>query len=326
MAPVLRSGELIEAPYFAFMQQAVALLSRHERHVLELTPAFYEQFACTGCGLCCQRPWGISISQAYYQRWQAEIDAHPSGLYRQPFVLRAQPDDADYADIRRKPGTSECLFLMDDRRCFVQATYGEAALNDGCRAFPRYEGWFGAFLGRFMITSCPEVHALAWQLPGIRYTIARVVEDKWQELLARPHPLGLHQGYLWLGLCLDLVQGPLSPIAALRWLLQLLVALPASPSADSLQLLAQLPPEGLPAPPPVFAFETLGHLLSDQPAVRDFVAEVARGWRMPRLQPEERALLEAFLRSYLAYRLLSASYTDGAGGGFFFGFHYLLSL
>lgn len=329
MSRGLSSGALIEPPYFGFMRQAVALLRRHERHLLELQPAFYEHFACSGCGLCCQRPWGISISREYYQRWEAEIDAHSSGQYRQPFLPRAAGTDRDYADIRRKPGTSECLFLLDDRRCFVQATYGEAALNDGCRAFPRYEGWFGAFLGKFMITSCPDVHELAWRMPGIRYTIGKVVESKWLEMQSRPHPLGFFQGYLWLGLGLDLVQNPrLSPIQALGRLGQVLATLPQQPSEadlETLYALALAPQPVLPAPDAAFAFARLLELFGGQPAVQDFVGEIARGWRaLPQLAPAEALLLQDFLRSYLGYRLLSANY--GESGDFFYPFYYALAL
>ena len=330
----LKSGELITPPYLAFMQQAVRILLANDQHVLELEPAAYQHFACSGCGLCCQRPWGLSISREYYQQWYQTFDSHPSGLYREPFRIQPRPDESNYADIRRKPGTGECIFLMDDRRCFVQATYGEAALNDGCRAFPRYEGWFGAFLGRFMITSCPEVHDLAWQFPGIRYTIGKVAAEKWGEMLRLPHPLGLYQGYLWLGVCLDLIGQPgLTPVQALRSLGSWLARLPATLADTPLELLLTLQPASSapvsfnPSADPRPAFERLLELLAVQPTVQAYVADVSRGLRrMPVLQPDEAGLMQSFLRSWLAYRCLSANYSSGSAVDFFFPFYYLLSL
>ena len=326
-------GELIRPPYYPFMQQVVARLSTDPGLLLLLEPEAYQAFSCSGCGECCQRPWSILISQDYVERWQQVFHAHPSGLYHDPFVKAADPTPEHYADFHRKSGTGECIFLMDDRRCFIHAHYGEAALSDVCQAFPRYEGWFGAFLGRFMLNSCPDVNDLTGRFPGIRYEVTRLDEAQWRAKLAVPHPLGLYQGYLWLGLALDLLYQPsLTPIEAMRSLTAGLACLPlplgdTRPELlDTLQQRLERSPPPAPPPDPRPAFEHLLGLLSHYAGVHDYVSEVYAGWRkFPRLVAEERELLAEFLRHYLAYRCLRAEYADGKQMDFFYGFYFVLA-
>ncbi|HEY9843157.1 MAG: hypothetical protein ACAI44_31355 [Candidatus Sericytochromatia bacterium] len=338
MPPLLKSGALIQPPYFAFMQQAVQILQVHELHVLQLEPAFHDQFACSGCGLCCQRPWLIAITREYFETWYQEFDSHPSGQYRQPFLLRSQPDERSFADIRRKPGTGECIFLMDDRRCFIQANYGEEALSHTCGSFPRYEGWFGSFLGRFMLTNCPEVQDLAQQFPEIRYHISSLNPDKFQAFGLKTHPLGMLQGYLWLGLQLDLIHDSrLTPIQTLRCLnaamRESLDPQPSETPPATLeamhQRLRRQTHEAPVAPPPGIraeGFEAMIWLLEDFESLRTFLGEVRSGLRaLPVLNPEERVLLGDFLRNYLAYRFLTMNFFSPQRVQIFYQVYFMLA-
>ncbi|PKL80550.1 MAG: hypothetical protein CVV27_00235 [Candidatus Melainabacteria bacterium HGW-Melainabacteria-1] len=342
MTHLLKSGQLLPVPYFPFMLKAVGVLQENPWHVLRLEPEFIPEFSCTGCGLCCQRPWWINLTKDYYQQWYQTFDQDPSGLYQQPFVIRPGATEKSYADIRRKPGTSECIFLMDDRRCFIHANYGEEALNHVCRTFPRYEGWFGSFLGNFMFNSCPEIQPLWHQFPGIRYYVGTINPDKWQEFcLQTAHPLGLFGGYLWLALQLDLFQDSrLSPVQSLRLLGDGLRHMQQQPLAaltpdwfESLYLgLRQRSLEPLPLSdtrPSTLALEQLQILLEPMPSMAAYIGNIASGWRaMPVLEPAESELLSRYMSRYLAYRALSANHYDVAevdGLNFFYQFYVLLA-
>lgn len=319
---------LVTPPYFAWMQAAAERLLTAPRQALLLEPAFYEKFACTGCGLCCQRAWNIPVSKAYYDQWYAHFDA--DARFRAPFVPTGEARDSHYADLRRKPGTSECIFLDPDNRCHIHATYGAGALPSGCGRYPRYEAWFGAFLGRFMYDSCPEVPLLSAAWPGLRARQITVAPQDWDT--ATPHPLGFGQGYLWLGLQLDLfADAALTPLQAFGCLLRLLGELPSPLSRTTPELLAALAarprrPGYLPAllSPP---YGQLVKLLGPQPQAQAFAAEIAAGRRpRPALTPFEIERLQSFLRSWLGWRILSQHLTDPASGEFFYPAYYLLSL
>ena len=43
------------------------------------------------------------------------------------------------------------IFLEDDKKCFIHKNYGVEALSFVCRTYPRYEGWFGSYLGKFFM-------------------------------------------------------------------------------------------------------------------------------------------------------------------------------
>lgn len=334
MSRLLRSGELLEPPYFDFMQDVVAILRTHRQHLLQLEPAFYQDFACNSCAECCQRPWEIAIDRAYYDQWYTRLDQEPSGRYRQPFVLRAEGSETHYADIRRKPGTGECLFLMDDRRCFVQASFGAAALNRTCQVYPRYEGWFGAFLGKFMVQSCPEVVRLNQAFPQVRYTVGIASAEQMAVFEAKRHPLGLLEGYLWLGLQLDLLQAAPTPVQALRRLRTLLQAHAAGENLTEAAMqrlqpwLVRVSGESLPAGGrSELHFDCLDWTLSAYAGIRDYLAEVRQGRRaLPRLNAAERQLLNVFLGHYLAYRLLTINFYEQNQLLLFFPAYLLLSI
>ncbi len=332
-SPLQQTGELVQRPYFAFMRQAIGFLQGRERHVLKLEPVFYAEFSCSGCGLCCQRPWNISVSQDYVQCWSDEFARHPSGLYHDAFIPRSPASKERFADIQRKPNSNECVFLTDDKRCFIQETYGEEALSQVCRQYPRYEGWFNAFLAQFMMQSCPDVVELNQKIPGIRYQVLVVKPEQWEQLKPLHHPMGYLQGLLWLGLQLDLFERPdYTPIQILRGLAGGLKSLPVTLSSvqtqDQERLLRQFSvPPAADLANLAEAWECLTWFLQPLSAVTDYLIEVRQGIRdWPQLINEERHVLNQFLRRYLAYRALTASYIYPAGHSFLFQHYFQLAI
>lgn len=329
----------MEPPFFSFMQKAVEILQQHPRHVLQLEPEARGSFSCSGCGKCCQRPWWIAFDRNYYEQWYEIFDQHPSGLFKEPFLIKLQPTDKHYAEVRRKPGTSECIFLEDDKSCYIQNNYGESALSDLCRKYPRYEGWFGAYIGRFLNNSCPDVLELIHNFPGIRYTIGILAPEAWNTFGLINHPLGLYQGYLWLGMQLDLLKDTrLSVLQSLRHLAKLMQEqlMPApTPTPfetfesmhSKLQQATQTHPQALALNPGYLkAYDYLLELLTPFGACRQYLMEVRSDWRkMPVLSQPEQDLLNLFLKRYLSYRLLCANYYVDNQLVFFYPFYYLLA-
>lgn len=336
----LKSGSLLEKPYYPFMKKVVDILLRYPRHVLFLEPESTDAFECSSCGHCCQRPWFINIEKPYYDKWFDVFDQDPSGLYKNPLLIKEDATDKHYAEIRRKPGTSECIFLEDDKKCFIHKKYGLEALSFVCRTYPRYEGWFGSYLGKFLMNSCPDVPALLHNTPDIRYSIGILSQDKWQAYGLLYHPLGMFQGYLWLGLQLDLIQeSQLSPLQSLRYLGQALkqFILPQTapyqaelfeqihvyfqdlnrPGTKHLPLRTEFPA----------AMELIFELLKDYKDCCEFIRETLfAGLESLELRVSEQNLLNAFIKQYLGYRFLNANYYVENQLTFFYQYYYGLSI
>lgn len=336
----IKSGEYLSAPYFEFMQLICRILKQYEGYILLLEPESHTRFECSCCAECCQRPWWIEIPQEYYEKWYDIFDQHPSGDYQQPFILRTDANAKNYAEMRRKPGTSECLFLQDDRSCFIHANYGEEALCHTCRSFPRYEGWFGAYMGQFLLNSCPDTSQLIQKYPRVRYKVVSIKAEAWKSLMRYPHPMGLFQGYLWLGYQLDLAAHEAwTPVQNLRYLAQRLGHLnrlglqrvtPRTLNAMYEDLKNDTQPGAVPPPPhPNLnqALEWIKHFLEQFTAMHTFLEDLQRGWKnWPRLTPDESQLLHFFMRHYLHYRFVTLNYRYSDGRPIFFQVYFLLAL
>lgn len=334
----LKSGEYLTAPYFPLMGQILQVLKSNAYHSLALETEIQQHFSCTGCAECCQRPWWIAISREYYEHWKPIFDNHPSGKYKDAFRIRHDPTPHHYAEILRKPGTSECLFLQDDRKCFIQANYGEEALCNTCRLFPRYETWNGVYLGHFMQNSCPETAPLYQLYPRLRYQVIGMSPEIWEQNQKFPHPLGFNGGFLWLGLLLDLVHySHGSAFACLRVLEKTLRSLSAKPleklsETDLVNIYPQVRhsvQQPLPPLPPQTqqGLQWLEYFSSAFSGFHAYVKEVQSGRkRFPSLQPQEKKRLNAFLKAYLFYHFATQSYRLPDGQIFFYQSYFLLTL
>ncbi|MGV3523651.1 MAG: hypothetical protein ACO1RX_05470 [Candidatus Sericytochromatia bacterium] len=319
MQATLKSGKKLEPPYFEFMVQAIDVLKGFDRHVLLLEPEAYNAFSCTMCAQCCQRPWWIALTREYHDKWLPIFENHPSGRFPQPFVLHKQPLEHNYADIRRKAGTSECLFLEDDRSCWIQNEYGHEALSYTCQSFPRYEGWMGAFMGRFLLNSCPETPLLVQQHPDILYQIVTVIPEMWQHFERYTHPVGVYNAYLLLGLELDLLRNSaLTAVQTMRCLTGALRAIYQHGVEKTDVFLLQglhiaLQNRTAPGqvPPPAYANRSLAMewmltFTAPYASLQRYLREIQKGVRTwPVLSDAEQQDLNVFLRTYLNYRVLT---------------------
>lgn len=312
----MNEGVKLTAPYTAHLYTLARELNPQARQTLLIEPQMRQQFQCSGCGECCQRPWAISVSQSYYEHWQKHFEEDPSGRFRNALQKYPQPTAEKYANITRKPGTHECVFLEDDRKCHLQKNYGEEALSKVCRTYPRYEQWQGLFVGRFLATGCPDVADLWQQFPDVYVQPIQVADSLWQEWVPHPHPMNPLVGTVWTGLTLDLVNTPYySAQENLRRIVAHLQTMTRHALAEIhldqvyewyqtlSQATAPLPSQTDKMPQ---AFQGLLHYAQILPLLHRFLQEIQQGLiASPVLHEPERQLLNRFMNHYLRYRLLS---------------------
>lgn len=336
----LSSGDYLTAPYFLFMQKVCAVLKNNANYALILEPEAVTKFKCSSCAECCQRPWAIEIPRDYYEKWNSIFDGHPSGNYQNPFLVHTHPTQQNHAEIRRKPGASECLFLQDDRSCFIHANYGEEALSQTCRKYPRYEGWFGSYLAKFLLNSCPDTGKLIQEYPRIQFSIVRGRPDIWQSLENKEHPMGLYPGFLWLGYQLDLIHNTSwTAIQKVRYLaskLKQIERLDLSKLNESTMasvyrdFLNDLTPGS--SPPLSQKDEERGlnwllHFTELFPSMNHYIESIKSGRKKtPALTKGEQNLLNQFLNHYLSYRFLTMNFRLTDGSIIFYQTYFLLAL
>lgn len=311
----MNNGVRLQYPYVEHLHHLTSLLDPEAHQTLMIEPELKAEFQCSGCGECCQRPWSVTVSENYYNQWAETLKAHAPGRLDQAFQVYDNATPQRYANINRKPGTHECIFLEDDRRCFIQKHYGEEALSRVCRTYPRYEQWQGVFFGRFMATGCPDIADLLVQFPHLQVQRIQMPVLHWREAEKNPHPLGQNVALTWLGLSLDLAfhegytatQNLLRINQVLKWLFSRrhqgvradhLLQLGAEERARRLPFQEGYQPE---------RFQRwLLHFSAFLPLLKRYVRSVQdRCIAPPVLQPEELTLFNGFMRRYLVYRVLT---------------------
>jgi Fe-S-cluster containining protein len=106
---------------------------------LELTPAErqihladFQAFSCSGCGLCCTRPWNVRIEP------EIEPGVRGSELYarrqREGYVPLEVLDSGKVNAHRQHNG--DCMFLAEDTLCGLHSELGGMGKPVGCQLYP----------------------------------------------------------------------------------------------------------------------------------------------------------------------------------------------
>jgi Fe-S-cluster containining protein len=302
-------------PYVESFLSLAETLDFEKREILVLEPEVTPEFSCSACGECCQRPWSVPVSEAYYQKWEPILASDPSKRFAHAFALYDSPTSKKYANIARKPFSHECIFLDDDRKCFIQKTHGEEALSRVCRKYPRYEQWQGAFMGRFLAAGCPDVSQLLMEYPDIYAYRAVFKEQPWKNINQKLHPMGLSNAYAWCGLSLDLAYHPhYTAIQNASRINQVLKGiLKRGIDQHSTAYFRELGREAAQGKLPFEeaydksrAKKWLLHFSTFLPVLHSFLQQIEHGaTAIQPLDPEERELLNSFMRRCLMYRMLT---------------------
>lgn len=303
-------------PYVESFLSLSEKLNFEAKEVLLIEPGIVSEFSCSACAECCQRPWSVTVSQDYYEKWGSILENDPSERFTNAFSIYDSPlSPQKYANITRKPFSHECVFLDDDRKCFIQKNHGEEALSHVCRTYPRYEQWQGAFLGKFLAPGCPDVAQMLMDYPELYGQGVVLQESAWAHASQRVHLLGLTNTYAWCGLSLDLAYHPhytatqnaLRINQVLKWIFK--------------QGMENLSPEyfrtlGREAAQGKLPFEEnydklrakkwLMHFSTFLPVLHDYLQRIEHGVTpSPQLETAEKELLNGFMRRFLMYRMLT---------------------
>lgn len=114
-------------------------------------PNYYSQFHCIAgcCPDSCCKDWAVQVdlsSAAYYRALPG-----PTGD-----LLRTALTEEDGEAILSLTADGRCPMWQADGLCRLQAEYGEAALCQVCRDFPRLRHDYGSFVQLGLELSCPE--------------------------------------------------------------------------------------------------------------------------------------------------------------------------
>lgn len=325
----------LTAPYFEHLHRLTSELNQQPWKVVMLESESYSQFACTQCGECCKTPWSIHVTKDYYEHWYPILDAHPSGRFKQPFNLVSEPGEHVYGDVRRKPGTSECIFLEPDQTCFIHATYGAEALSPVCRKYPRLIKDMGnLYASRQLLHSCQAVPDFNRRFPG---TLYRILDLYALGFAANMQPVpdypNRQANYLWLGMAMDLLDAPQPATSLSRWQLMLPTIewmegigfeklTPSEMQHLYRDLMNRAANQGLEVPASEKLSQALNwsrSMFSDHPGCFQWLRALEQKLEpWPRLSPEERQMLDEQIYHYLRGRLFSLPYQDLMGAGLSF--------
>jgi len=134
-----------------------------------LLPAPLLSFHCTGCLVCCHRPWTVflvpeervclekvlQLAGPEGRDLAAALDSRLRRSYRS-----SGPDDRQILVVRQQVD-GRCLFLRDDGRCAIQHHAGLAAMPPTCRDYPRAAVATPAGIQIRFRLSCPTAARLA---------------------------------------------------------------------------------------------------------------------------------------------------------------------
>lgn len=314
-------------PYFYSLQALVSELEQDPSKALWLELEAFENFACTLCGECCKLPWAIHVPQDYYERWNETFDKMADGRFQQPFELREEPIPTAYASFRRKPGTSECIFLEADNSCYLHSQLGEEALAHVCKVYPRVNKMMGhQYRTRYLLHSCQAVPESLIRYPELRFALCTLEQQRPLKTGGSPllHP-NRSQTYLWLGLVLDLLEQPMPESLISRWrqlrpvLDELLVIGLDQVSSgqferlyhEALQRSAMSGFEQSDAEQQDRAMKWCFQLVPGYPGFEQWLAAIHFGKQpWPQLNPDERLLLDQYLKVFVRNRLLGVPYLD----------------
>ncbi len=321
-------------PYANHLHVLAQQLDFSRQEVLHLEPDIKEKFSCSACAECCQRPWMVSVTQDYYEQWNPIFESHPSGRFKGALLAYNNPHSEKYAELQRKPGTHECVFLDDDRMCFLQKEYGPAALSSTCQLYPRYNFWQGSSMGSYLRTGCPDVAELIQEPIQLYYLRVKLADKAWEQGMLHKHPLGMIEGYSWLGMTLDIVEDTrFTAVENMLRLGQVLRWTHAQSQVTSEQLLAvsaqarrgDLPYRKRYAPEQ--GYQLLRRFSVMLPLVQKYLRQIyQRACPFPQLNDQERELLRHFTSRFLFYGCLNLHLKQDNVERDFYTYYFYLAL
>lgn len=119
-----------------------------------ITTSYYDNFMCTAgkCPLTCCQQWRIAVDDDTCRRWRLIPDFASVGVPLSSNI--GQDKDGDFIEFG---SSGSCRCLTCGGLCGVQKLYGEEAIPETCRTFPRIEKHFNDHCDSTAAAGCPAV-------------------------------------------------------------------------------------------------------------------------------------------------------------------------
>ena len=118
---------------------------------LYFQPEYVKKFKCDSSKCqnnCCERPWGIDLDKATYERYSHIKPKEKAEAITSHFIYIGAKD-AYF--LKERP----CPFLTENKLCRMQLEYGEKFVSDTCATYPRVTHKVGKFFERSLVLTCP---------------------------------------------------------------------------------------------------------------------------------------------------------------------------
>lgn len=134
-----------------------------------LAPRYLQAFQCLGseCPETCCQGWRVPVDRVTYEGWQrVSVESLRRTLHETVRRLEPAegPSDEMVAEMVRRP-SGECAALTPDKLCSIHARFGEDAISERCRSYPRMLLRAGEQTSMFASLGCHETARLVLSDP-----------------------------------------------------------------------------------------------------------------------------------------------------------------
>ena len=119
-----------------------------------LQPKYVGDFQCDGskCNAkCCRKIWFIDIDRETYKKYQRIKNPD----VRRKILSSIEPSNRAFGFGIKFSPEGACSLLCEDNFCYVQRNFGEEALSEVCKIYPREVQKIGNYQFRLLSLTCP---------------------------------------------------------------------------------------------------------------------------------------------------------------------------
>ena len=119
-----------------------------------LQPKYVGNFQCDGskCNAkCCRKIWFIDIDRETYKKYQRIKNPD----VRRKILSSIEPSNRAFGFGIKFSPEGACSLLCEDNFCYVQRNFGEEALSETCKIYPRIVQKIGNYQFRLLSLTCP---------------------------------------------------------------------------------------------------------------------------------------------------------------------------
>lgn len=122
-----------------------------------IRPDYYNLFTCTAnqCPITCCQEWKISVDPDTYHQWKTLVPPKTISMPKSNLAnYTIQKEDFTIISLNEQ---KKCPFLDEKKLCQLVTAYGDCALSQTCKIFPRDVHIFDTHEEETMMPCCPAV-------------------------------------------------------------------------------------------------------------------------------------------------------------------------